>query len=108
MSEYKKGAITPDGNTRFEFSAADLRFASTSYQWLVISGPKAQYKGSGTINGSGDYNFMLTATDAAVNGGGTTDTFRLKLTDAATGDVVYDNGTDTPLGGGSIVVHTKK
>ncbi len=30
-----------------------MNFQSTSYQWLVVSGKdKAQYKGSGTINGS--------------------------------------------------------
>ncbi len=28
---------------------------------LVIAGAKAQYKGSVTVNGSGDYGFMLTA-----------------------------------------------
>ena len=39
-------------------------------QWLVVSGPLAQYKGSGTINGVTGYSFLLTATDGQVSGGG--------------------------------------
>ena len=56
----------------------------------VISAPAVQFKGSGTINGSGDYGFMLTAIDGQVSGGGGTDKFRIKIwkTD---GTVVYDN-----------------
>ena len=29
-----------------------MNFHSTAYTWLVVSGYKAQYKGTGTINGS--------------------------------------------------------
>jgi hypothetical protein len=48
---------TPSGQTEFNFHVADLNFHSTSYQWLVLAGAQAKYKGSGTINGSGDYGF---------------------------------------------------
>ena len=99
VSKYQKGATVPTGNTEFQFKAGDLNFKSTAYEWLVIAGSKAQYKGTGTINGAGSYGFILTANDA------TTDTFRIKIWDAATGNVVYDNNGDTALGGGSIVVH---
>jgi hypothetical protein len=34
---------------------ADLDFHSGAYEWLVVAGAKAQYKGSGTIYGSGNY-----------------------------------------------------
>jgi hypothetical protein len=69
---------------------------------------KAKFKGTGTINGFGNYGFMLTATDGSV------DTLRIKIWDAADGDVVvYDNkwGADdsgyggTAIGGGNIRVH---
>ncbi|MFN2638359.1 MAG: hypothetical protein ABR585_15230, partial [Gemmatimonadaceae bacterium] len=70
VSRYQKGASVPSGNTEFEFQTASFKFHSTSYDWLVIAGARAQYKGSGTINGSGDYAFLLTAIDGAVNGGG--------------------------------------
>lgn len=115
VSKYKKGATTPDGQTQFQFQAGNLNFHSTAYEWLVISGPKAQYKGSGTINGAGDYGFLLTANDGQVSGGGGADKFRLKIWDKATNAVIYDNqagdgdtaGASTVLGGGSIVIHSK-
>ena len=87
--------------------------ASASYDWLVVSGPRAQYKGVGTINGGGSYGFLLTAIDGQVASGGGSDRFRIKIWDRATGAAVYDNqmgaiedsGAATALGGGSIVIH---
>jgi hypothetical protein len=112
VSKYQKGATIPTGHTEFQFKAGDLNFKSTSYQWLVIAGARAQYKGVGTINGSGEYGFMLTAIDGQINGGGGIDKFRIKIWEIG-GDTVYDNqmGSDdtanitTILGGGSIVIH---
>ena len=109
VSKYKKGAIVPTGNTEFIFHAGDLKFKSTSYQWLVITGrDKAMFKGEGEVNGVGGYGFMLSATDGGKDG---VDTFRIKICDS-NGDVVYDNKIDdgadeTELGGGSIIVHKK-
>lgn len=90
VSRYKPGATIPSGNTEFQFKAADFTFQSTSYEWLVVSGARAQYKGEGTINGGGTYKFLLTATDGQVTGGGGTDAFRIKITDLAD-NVIYDN-----------------
>jgi hypothetical protein len=113
VSKYEKGATVPTGDTQFNFHAADLDFHSTSYDWLVISGAKARYQGSGMINGTGAYGFLLIAIDGQVNGGGGADKFRIKIWNKNKGDVVYDNqmnGSDdadpiTALGGGSIVIH---
>ncbi len=116
VAKYKKGTTVPDGQTQFEFKTGDLKFHSTSYEWLVVAGANAKFKGEGTINGQGQYGFMLTATDGQAKGGGKTDTFRIKIWDktgGVDGGVVYDNkfGTaddsnaGTALGGGSIVVH---
>lgn len=115
VSRYQQGASAPSGETRFQFRIADLSFSSTAYDWLVVSGPKAQYKGSGTINGAGEYGFLLTANDGEVSGGGGVDRFRIKIWDATTGEVVYDNqiGDDddanatTALGGGRITVQAR-
>lgn len=112
-SKYQKGATVPTGQTEFQFKAGSLNFHSSSYQWLVVAGPKAQYKGEGTINGAGSYGFLLTATDGQITGGGGVDKFRIKIWDKVTGAVVYDNmmgatETDDPatvLGAGSIVIH---
>jgi len=112
VSKYKKGANVPDGQTEFQFKAGNLNFKSSLYEWLVVAGAKAQYKGSGTINGSGDYKFLLTVTDGQVSGGEGVDKFRIKISNA--GGLVYDNnpGSDDPdanggqpLSGGSIVIH---
>jgi len=103
VSKYKKGATAPTGNTEFEFRAGNLTFHSSSYEWLVInqSGTNAQFRGSGTINGAGSYKFMLWAGDGAP------DTFRIKIWEEPNGveTVVYDNGVQQPIGGGSIVIH---
>jgi hypothetical protein len=108
VSKYHKGATAPDGNTEFVFHAADLNFHSDSYEWLVVAGGKAQFKGVGTINGFGNYGFLIFATDGeATPSPVDEDRFRIKIWDVDNGDApVYDNGPAQPLGGGSIVVHT--
>ena len=113
VSKYQKGANVPTGQTEFQFKVASLNFHSESYDWLVVAEPKAKYKGTGTINGTGEYSFMLTAIDGQINGGHGVDKFRIKIWDKATNDIIYDNQTGasdtddptTALGGGSIVIH---
>jgi len=112
VSKYPKNAITPVGNMEFDFHLGALHFRSTSYDWLVVSTSKVRFKGSGTINGAGDYAFLVSAVDGDVTGGDP-DTFRMKIWDKSTGVVIYDSemgsGDGTPattvLGGGSIVIH---
>jgi hypothetical protein len=114
VAKYKKGQSAPDGNTEFQYQAGNLNFKATSFEWLVIAGAKAQFKGSGTINGSGDYFFMLTAIDGELRGK-SQDTFRMRIWNKTTGATIYDNllsapdSTDptTALGGGSIQIHDK-
>jgi hypothetical protein len=116
VSKYLKGATTPTGQTEFQFKAGDLNFHSSAYEWLVIAGAKAQYKGSGTINGTGNYGFILTAIDGEINGGGGIDKFRMKIQDKDSGICVYDNQfgalddavPTTQIGGGSIQIQTGK
>jgi predicted extracellular nuclease len=99
VAKYQKGANVPVGNTELHFHAAGLSFHSTAYQWLVVSGSMAQFKGVGALNGQDGYGFLITAGD------GSPDTFRIKIwwSDAAGDHDVYDTGTQ-PLAGGSIVV----
>jgi hypothetical protein len=110
VSKYQKGKSAPVGTTQFQFHAAGMDFESATYEWLVVSqgGTAAQFKGAGTVNGAlgpngQAYKFMLWAGDGAP------DRFRIRIwtENAGTETVVYDNGVDQPLGGGSIVVHTK-
>jgi hypothetical protein len=74
----------------------------------VISGAKGQYRGSGTINGTGSYGFILTAID----GGKRPDRLRMKIWNRANNAVVYENQVGagdtadltTVITGGSILI----
>jgi hypothetical protein len=119
VSKYKKGASVPTGTTAFAFDLAGFEFYSDSYEWLVVNqaGTNAQFKGSGTVNGTLDpngnaYKFMLWAGD------GSPDMFRIRIwwedSDAVEQDV-YDNGFEgspfengQPVSAGNIVVHKGK
>ncbi len=109
FAKYKKGATVPDGNTEFQFKAGNLNFHSSSYEFLVVTmgGTNAQFKGSGTINGGlapngMPFRFMIWARDSDP------DTFRIRLWyEDANEALVYDNGFNQAIGGGSIVIHTK-
>lgn len=117
VSKYHKGATAPAGNTEFHFHVAGFHFSSTSYEWLVVAGRKAQYKGAGTVNGQAGYRFLLTATDGTGAGGDGTDRFRIKIWHAASGDLLYDNvngssddidsANPQALASGSITIHKK-
>ena len=115
VSRYRKGSNIPEGNTDFQFQAGGLKFKSTEYEWLVIAGHKAMYKGVGDLNGSPGYGFLISAVDGDRKSASTPDKFRIKIWDAAEA-VVYDNQLGSPddaeatlmLGGGSIVIHDGK
>ena len=115
VSKYKKGASVPDGETEFQCKVCDINFHSTSYDWLVVQqipgGYRAQFMGSGTINGTGSYGFLATVIDK-----GNTDTFRIRIWNKNAGNaVVYDNeptladstNPTTITSGGNIVIHAK-
>lgn len=115
VSKYQNGAGVPTGNTEFQFKAGNLNFKSSSYEWLVVAGARAQYKGNGTINNSGNYRFMLTVIDGQQPGGGGADKFRIRIWDEDGSGLVYDNQLNAPdssdprtlLGGGQITIHKK-
>jgi hypothetical protein len=115
VSKYQKGATVPSGGTEFQFEAGSFYFESEAYDWLVVSGARAQFKGIGAVNGVSGYGFLLTLTDGQINGGGGVDKFRIKIWDAS--GVIYDNMIGNPddmdsanpqaIGNGSIVIHSK-
>ena len=114
VARFRKGQTVPEGNTEFQFKSGDLNFRSTDYEWLVVAGAKAIFKGSGTINNAGHYGFQLSAIDGALTPSREADAFRMKIWDKNDGgSVVYDNNIGnadnadptTAVGGGSIVIH---
>jgi hypothetical protein len=76
-----------------------VSFRSDSYEWLVVAGGVAQYKGQGTINGEGEYEFMLWAADGAP------DVLRVEIWQEVDGIelVVYDSAPQ-PLERGNIII----
>ncbi|MFZ5430490.1 MAG: MBG domain-containing protein, partial [Bacteroidota bacterium] len=123
VSKYKKGSSQVDGNTEFQFSAGGLNFKSNTHEAgsLVISGSRATYRGTGTVNGQSGYKFVVVAIDGQWNNQTNPDRFRIKITRTADDVVVYDNQYDSDenttdatmlgdngKGGGSIVIHEVK
>jgi beta-xylosidase/uncharacterized protein YjdB len=104
-SQYKKGRPAPEGHINFRFDTGSLDFESETFDWLVVSGSQVQYQGTGTINGTGDYRFLITAVDGGTTGG---DRFQMKIWDKTTGTVVYENKPAVALTGGDIVINPAK
>ena len=80
----------------------------------MVAGARAQFKGTGRVNGVDGFGFLLTAIDGKIPGGGGVDKFRIKIMGAG-GGVVYDNNIGASddidaadpqeLSKGSIVIH---
>jgi hypothetical protein len=114
IAKYKKHRTTPEGSTEFQFHPGGLNFHSNTYEWLVVTGATAIYKGVGTINGAGNFGFLLKAVDAKLTPSTDVDLFSIKIWDKDNGDlVIYDNGLGdamdayptTAIGNGEIQIH---
>jgi len=115
VAKYKKGATVPIGQTQFRFQAARFSFHSNTYQWLVASGAKATFKGSGEVDGVPGYGFLISGVDGDLKHIPVPDKFRIKVWEIASGDIIYDNGSgltdaepSTELGAGNILIHSGK
>ena len=119
VAKYKKGTTQVEGNIDFTFTAGPLNFKSTTVQngSLVITGKKAVFRGTGTVNGQAGFNYLVVVIDDGIGGPNKTDKFRIKITNNS-GVVIYDNqiGKDensadattignNGTGGGQIVIH---
>jgi hypothetical protein len=107
VAKYKKNSTLPEGETQFQYKPGNIDFHSSSLDWLVISGTRAQYQGTGTINGIGSYGFQVTAIQ------GNPDRFRIRIWNKTTLAPVFDSEPGqpdtwtpvTPAAGGNIVIH---
>jgi hypothetical protein len=110
---YQEGAPVPGGDLQFQFGAGTLRFESTAYQWLVVAGARATFRGEGMLNGVGGFGVLVTVIDGGNPAGHTTDAIRIRIWDLSTGGVVFDNRREededsdaaTGMGGGNAVIH---
>jgi hypothetical protein len=96
VSKYAKGASAPTGSTSFRFTAGKLELESKAYEWLVVAGARAQYKGTGTVNGVAGHAFTVTALDGDQLGKGKPDLLRVQIW-SPNGGLVYDNQGGAPL-----------
>jgi len=90
VSQYFKNASNPKGETEFDIRVAGFKFNALNFEYLAISGARAQYRGAGKVNGNAGYAFILTVIDGQATGGGGVDRFRMKIWNKTTGTVVYD------------------
>lgn len=109
---YFKGATLPKGETQFEFKVGELEFNALNFDYLAVSGARAQFRGTGKIiGGPSGINFILTAVDGALDGTGI-DKVRIRIYNKNTGQVYYDNepglseaaNPTTKVGAGSTIV----
>ena len=102
-SKYLDTAII--GHVSMNFRAATLKFDATTLTVLVTSNGQVTLRGTGTINGSGNYNFLVTGLD------GLQEAVRFQIKDQL-GTVIYDSqpgavDTATPTASvtGQIIIH---
>ena len=99
--KYQTGTTIPTGSFLFQAKESNVDFKATSFDWMVITtvtgGKRAEYQGTGTVNGVSGWQFHAVATD-----GGAVDTFEIRLTNAATGASYFLSGM---ISGGNIVIH---
>jgi len=95
-SRYRKDDMVPTGSTSIQFKTNNMDFESTSQDWFMVGYARGMYRGSGTINGIGNYKFLLSVVDGDDLTPVAVDKIRLKITDAATGTLIYDNQMGAP------------
>jgi predicted extracellular nuclease len=107
-AQFHPGATAPTGNATLVTPAGTV--ASTGLDWLTVSGNRATFQGTATLDGTSGYGFLV-----AVRDGGApakSDRIRVKVWDAD-GNVIYDSqpGAPTwamptaPLTSGNVTVH---
>jgi uncharacterized delta-60 repeat protein len=91
QSNYYKTATYPKGETQFEFKTGELEFNALNFDYLVVNGAMAQFKGVGKIvGGQSGVGFLMTVIDGDLDGSGK-DKIRMKIYNRNTGIVYYDN-----------------
>lgn len=104
-------STTPNGTAKFWIPGAQVAFESTAIEMLVASGNRAQFWGTGTLNGAAA-RFRITAVDGQPTGSArTADAFRIELWQAGTSvfdsqpGASQDAPVTTKIDAGSIQVH---
>ncbi|TDG15230.1 hypothetical protein E2F43_03070 [Seongchinamella unica] len=113
VSKYQRGNGQLTGN--IQFNGRVFNFHSTALHWMIIDGNWAQVAGTGTVDRQGEYAFLFTVIDSGKSR--EPDAVRMKIWDPADpGNPLYDNQPGEPddsnqltdLGGGNLVIHTRR
>jgi probable HAF family extracellular repeat protein len=100
MVSYRDGEALPTGRVAFMQPGTSLRFASTSLDWMVVTGSQVQLQGSGTVDGAPGYRFVLSALDAGSPPREQRDRLRLRIWSTGPSQqevVIHDNQAGSPL-----------
>jgi probable HAF family extracellular repeat protein len=105
------GGTVPNGAVRLWIPGGRMNFESSSIELLVVSGNRAQFWGTGTLNGA-PARFRITAVDGNAHHDGVADAIRVELWDTSGATRLYDTQpgatrdapVTTPTGGGNIKI----
>lgn len=111
-AKFLPGASVPNGSARLWIPGDRFEFESTTIAMLVVSGNRAQFWGTGTLNGAA-VRFRITAVDGGAPASGAPDAFRIELWNAAGTTLLFDTqpGTSqdavvtTAIEAGNIQIH---
>ena len=112
-AQYADGqASAPNGTAKFWIPGAQMDFESTTIEMLIASGNRAQFWGTGILNGA-TARFRITVLDGGPGHNGPADAIRIELWNAAGTTLLYDTQpgaaqdapVTTPIDGGNIQVH---
>ena len=110
-ASFASGASSPNGSVRLWIPGGQLNFEATAVEMLVAAGNRAQFWGTGTLNGAAA-RFRITVVDGDAAGAKrTADAIRVELWNAA-GAPLYDTQSGaaqdapalTPVEGGNIQI----
>jgi len=110
-ANFPGGGTVPNGSVKFWIPGLEKNFESSSIEFLVVSGNRAQFWGTGTLNGV-PARFRITAIDGNAHHDGVADAIRLELWDASGATPLYDTQpgapqdapVTTPIDGGNIQI----
>jgi hypothetical protein len=106
------GGSTPVGNFLLAAQGGTLVLARSTFEWLVVQGPIATFRGTGTLVSGAAVGFQVTARDGKV-AGDKIDRVRIRIWNRETDAVLFDTEPGAPdlaapavaLQGGNVTLH---
>jgi VCBS repeat-containing protein len=90
VAEYPRNGGVPTGQVRIRDRAGALSFRSTGLEALTVVGTTARITGTGQVNRTGSYGFLVTVTDSPRRGRQGADLIRVRIWEKVSGAVVFD------------------